>query len=125
MKVFFDRVLETPGIVSDIVISIECGCGNRRMKSVLDGNFASEKLFIFLHGPQVKNFRCFPSGGFCPERYRIAIHKECDRPYIEIWHVGLSGNRVGEPQKIKIPEKVGKKSEMYPRNGWSESKLYF
>jgi len=87
MKVFFDGVLKAPATVSDIVISIECDCGNRRMKSLLDGNFASEKLFIFLHGSQVKNFRCFPAESYCPERYRVIVHRQDGEPCVEVQHV--------------------------------------
>jgi len=131
MKVEQVRVLETDAAITDVVITIECECGNKRMID-LAGGFPGEEIFIFLQGVRVKNLRCSWSESRirkklaqgeneCRERYRITVPGEVNRQAIEIMHVGRSPNdNVLETFVLLVPKKDAGKRAMYPYRGYPE-----
>ena len=86
MKVLTSRFLKIIFGDSDVVIIIECQCGNKTMLNESDG-FFEEEVYVCLFGVRQKNLRCHGARSICRERYRIILRMEADPPFIEVAHI--------------------------------------
>lgn len=125
MNVELNRIiLDSCGAPSDVVITIECDCGNNTMLDEA-GDFIGSEVFVYIKGIAVKNLRCIKMAAGCRERYRTTLNMGVNPPFVEVAHIAPRPNaRVLETIKINIPTRTTKKFEMYPCVGYPNPNPY-
>ena len=117
----------------EIVLTIACQCGNKRMMTRREGEFTHENIYVYRYGTKVKNVRCCeanPENKYtigagkkvCGEFYRITLRADEEKEhFVEVEHLGAVPKEV-----MRIPfQKVSKKSQpMYTTTPWPPTNPY-
>lgn len=113
----------------EIIVEIECQCGNKRMVYE-QSDHVDEKIFVYRYGLKTQCLRCSRPFGTqqctvqgayraCKERYRVTLVLEGEDPFVEVEHLGTFPKEVVKvpfPKKVIIPAKPMYDTEPYPNH---------
>lgn len=117
----------------EIIVVIECDCGNKQMTAYAAGDFVHKDIYVYRYGNPKQYLRCAPEVNRgcvmikgkvqCHELYEVTLHRDSDlEPFIEIVHTSVT-----PPEIICVPflkKVILKPTAMYENTPWPDPNPY-